>query len=202
MRVLMVLLAVSVAFAQECPTIRVQEDFDLEVYASKRWYVQEQMEVHYLPKEQNNCVFAEYQQLSKNTFWGFNIQVHNYAYDRQQHKSYDSGSFICAKTTEVPAKLNVGPCWFPRISGWTTGAYWVLRHDEDAGYAVIIGGQPTNRSAKGCSTNHGVNNSGLWIFTRAQERDQKVVDLAREATKEFELDLSVLNQVDQTNCTF
>lgn len=203
MKGLLVLLAVTAVMADKaCPEIQVQEDFDLGVFASKRWYIQEQMAVKYLPKEQNSCVYAEYQQLSSPTFWGFDIQVHNFAYERDNNSKHDSGTFICAKTTDVPAKLNVGLCYAPRISGWTTGSYWVLRHDEEAGYAVVIGGQPSLRVEGGCRTGSGVNNAGLWIFTREQKRNEELVEMGRNATLQYDLDLSVLNKVDQTDCTF
>lgn len=92
------------------------------------------------PLEQNNCVYAEYSLFSEKSFWGFDVQVHNYAFDRSKNKGYDSGNFLCAKKTDEPAKLIVGPCIFPIIAGWTTGPYWVLNYDEDMGYALVIGG--------------------------------------------------------------
>ena len=52
----------------------------------------------------------------------------------------DSGDIICAKTTDVPSKLNVGLCYAPRISGWTTGPYWIIEYNEARGYALIAGG--------------------------------------------------------------
>ena len=85
-------------------------------------------------------MYAEYTSFNKKSFWGFDLQVHNEALDRSKNKKYDSGTFICAKKTEEPAKLIVGPCYFPRIAGWTTGPYWVLNYDEAMGYALVIGG--------------------------------------------------------------
>eukprot|EP00438_Fugacium_kawagutii_P001909 Skav218216 [mRNA] locus=scaffold1375:83241:84182:- [translate_table: standard] len=37
------------------------QDFDLSKFISKRWYIQQQMAVNYLPASQNRCVYAEYQ---------------------------------------------------------------------------------------------------------------------------------------------
>lgn len=52
----------------------------------------------------------------------------------------DSGDSICAKTTDVSSKLNVGLCSLPRIGGWTTGPYWVIDYNEPKGYALVAGG--------------------------------------------------------------
>ncbi len=43
-------------------------------YASKPWYIQKQAETHYLKKDFNVCVRAEYERLTKPTFWGYDIQ--------------------------------------------------------------------------------------------------------------------------------
>ena len=101
------------------------------------------MAVKYLPIEQNNCVFADYTPLQKKTFWGFDVKVHNFAYDRAADKVYDSGDLIYAHLTNTPGKLNVGPWFLPEWDGYTTGPYWVLYHNEEQGVGVIVGGQPT-----------------------------------------------------------
>ena len=52
----------------------------------------------------------------------------------------------------------------------------------------------------GCKTGTGVNNSGLWIFTREQTRDNDIVNKVRNVAKSKGFDITVLNDVDQTNC--
>ena len=42
--------------------------------------------------------------------------------------------------------------------------------------------------------------SGLWIFTRAQERDEELVNKVRAFAEDAGIDTSVLNDVDQSNC--
>ena len=37
-------------------------------------------------------------------------------------------------------------------------------------------------AAGGCQGTQGVNGSGLWIFTRSQERDEAVIEQARAVT--------------------
>uniref|UniRef100_A0A7S4NK35 Uncharacterized protein n=1 Tax=Odontella aurita TaxID=265563 RepID=A0A7S4NK35_9STRA len=82
-----------------------------------------------------------------------------------------------------------------------SGPYWVLAYNEEKGYALVSGGQPEVRTKNGlCTVGEGVNDSGLWIFLRSMERDDALIEEARSIAKKFEIDLSILNDVDQTNC--
>merc|ERR1711963_169321 len=75
------------------------------------------------------------------------------------------GGDICAQVPNdnEPAALRVAPCFLPTFLG---GPYWVLDYNEQEGYALISGGQPTIETDQGCKTGDGTNDSGLWIFTR------------------------------------
>ena len=78
-----------------------------------------------------------------------------------------------------------------------------MAYDEDEGYALVSGGQPTEHApdgGEGCSTGTGTNGAGLWIFSRRRERDEQLVQKVRNIAREQGFDLSVLNDVDQTNC--
>merc|ERR1711963_416745 len=96
-----------------------------------------------------------------------------------------------------PAKLRVAPCFLP---SFLAGPYWILAHNEERGYAVVSGGQPTISTPGGCRTGTGTNNAGLWIFTREIFPDEEVVEDAREIAQQKGLDLSVLNTVSHSNC--
>ena len=74
----------------------------------------------------------------------------------------------------------MGPCFLPRIASVTVGPYWVLEYNETEGYALVSGGQPSTPTAGGCVGGTGVNDSGLWIFTRAQQRDPTLVAKVRD----------------------
>jgi len=192
----------SVAFAGgACKQVTTQPDFSLQSFAAKRWYIQQQMPVLYLPASQDYCVYAEYQILSKPTLTGYTVKVHNYAQD-ENGKAHDSGSFICAKVSDAanPAKLEVGPCFLPPVQGITSGPYWVLAYDEAEGYALVSGGQPTIGGKDGCRTGSGVNGAGLWIFTRARLRNEALVQKVRGIASGKGFDLGVLKDVDQTKC--
>merc|ERR1711957_388492 len=181
------------------PGFSSASNFDLDSFVSSRWYIHQQMPVTYLPASQNRCVYAEYKKVSK-TFWGYDVEVHNHAEDvALPHKVHDSGSLICAKIVDAATgKLEVAPCFLPSI---TAGAYWVIDYSESDGYALVSGGPPTHAAPGGCQTGKGVNGSGLWIFTRKQERDGALINQVRDIAAKKGFDLSVLNDVDQTSCT-
>ena len=187
--------------ASQCPPTDFEsiQDFDLDGFISKRWYVQQQMEVKYLPKSENRCVYAEYKLQEKKTFWRYDVAVHNYAEGVQPpHTPYDSGSKLCAKLVDkTRGQLEVAPCFLP---SFLAGPYWVLDYDEAAGYALISGGPPKIATDAGCKTGSSTNNAGLWIFTRKQTRDDALVEKVRTIAAKKGFDLSVLNDVDQSDC--
>jgi lipocalin len=152
----------------------------------------------YLPKEQNWCVYAEYERMDKKSFWGYEVQVHNYAQE-EDGTPHDSGDKICAASADDSdaAKLEVSLCLLPKL---TAGPYWVLEYNEAEGYALVSGGQPTIDTGDGCKSGSGTNNSGLWVFTRGQERDDALVEKVRGLAKDQGFDLSVLRDVDQSAC--
>jgi len=182
------------------------KDFDLGGYISKRWYIQQQMETSYLPKSQNWCVYAEYHRLSdvfwgKKSFWGYDLGVHNHA-EEVDGTIHDSGyQGIMAKIVDAETgKLEVAPRFLPTF---LSGPYWVIAYNEAEGYSLISGGAPKLDGMDNlCKTGSGTNDAGLWIFTRAQRTDEKLVAKVREIAKRKGFDLSVLNQVDQSNCTY
>ena len=90
------------------------------------------------------------------------------------------------------SKLEVAPCFLPK---YFAGPYWIVAYNETEGYALISGGQPTIVTDDGCKSGDGTNNSGLWIFTRSQERDTELVAKVRTIASEAGFDLSVLNDV-------
>lgn len=193
----------------ECPQIEVQEGFDLDDYISAPWYVQQQAVVAYLPEEDFFCVRASYSLVDEpglfgrrrtKTFpWGYSINVENFAQDVNGN---EKGGPLCAyQPGSEAAKLAVAPCFLPRFFA---GDYWVVLHNETEGYALVSGGQPTEESSTNpgkCSTGDGINNSGLWIFTREQKRNETLVTQVRGLAYDLGFDLDVLLDVDQeTGC--
>jgi len=156
------------------------------------------METFYLPKKENYCVSAEYTILKKKTALGYDIKVHNIAYEKSG-KIHDSGDTIYAKIIDAKSgKLEVGTWFLPPA---TAGPYWVIDYDEKEGYALVSGGPPTLEGTNGlCRTGTGVNKAGLWIFTRQQTRNEELVQKARKIAEAKGFDLTVLNDVDQSTC--
>jgi hypothetical protein len=65
----------------------------------------------------------------------------------------------------------------------------------------LAGGAPTHTGTNGtCTTGTGVNGSGLWIFTRKQKRDPIILEKIRAVAQMKGFDLSVLIDIDQTDC--
>jgi len=175
------------------------KNFDLDTFIQSRWYIHQQMPTTFLPATENRCVYADYKMQAKNTLWGYDVSVHNYAEDNAApHKVHDSGTYICAKVVDAPrGKLEVAPCFLPK---YFAGDYWVLDWSEQEGYALISGGAPKNSAEGGCQMGSGATGSGLWIFTRQQKRDEALVQKVRGVAARIGFDLSVLNDVDQTDC--
>jgi len=174
------------------------EDFDLDGFIAKRWYIQQMMETSYLPKSHNWCVYAEYRRLAKKSFWGYDVAVHNHA-EEQDGTIHDSGDKINAKILDQKTgKLEVAPYFLPTF---LAGPYWVIDYSEAEGYALISGGAPTESGKDGlCKTGSGTNNAGLWIFSRAQKTDINLVGKVRGIAQSKGFDLSVLNQIDHSSC--
>jgi len=189
----------------ECAIVEAVTDFDLEAYASAPWFVHQLAVNSYSPIENNFCVTAEYTIKEQPSRKGYTVTVDNTA---QNALGKTSGGKLCAYQTEAEdiGKLAVAPCWLPKFAA---GDYWVIAYeesDEEAGtdgYALISGGQPTipaPEGLEGCRTGDGRNQSGLWIFSRNPERSEELIATVRAIAVEKGFDVSVLNDVDQTNC--
>merc|ERR1712039_673564 len=165
--------------------------FDLAQYASRPWFIQQQAATLYLPKAQNYCVSARYTVLQKKTLLGYDIKVRNVAYEKDG-KIHDSGDLIYAKIIDAKSgKLEVAPSFLPT---GLAGDYWVIVYDESAGYALVSGGAPKIDGQGGlCRTGTGVNQAGLWIFTRQQARNEALVQKVRGIAAGKGFDTSVLN---------
>lgn len=157
------------------------------------------METEYLPKSENYCVFAEYNLRERRTLLGYDIDVHNQA-QTKDGKVVDSGNLLNAQIVdEKRGKLVVGPYFVPPF---LAGPYWVVEYSEAEGYALISGGAPTLEGNDGkCRTGRGVNDSGLWIFLRKEERDEALVAKVRALAEAKGFDVNVLNDVYHSHCT-
>jgi len=196
-------LLLTCAFGTQCPPQdfntqgALSGGFDLKWYTSAKWYAQAQMAISYLPEDYFRCVSAEYTLLDKPTLFGYNLKVSNHAEDKDG-KALGPLTEICAKIVDENAgKAEVSPCFLPKA---LAGPYWIEAFDQEAGWALVSGGPPTIEGTNGCMTGTGTNNSGLWIFTRKQERDDALVQKIKGIAAAKGFDVSVLKDTDQTNC--
>eukprot|EP00547_Thalassionema_nitzschioides_P000140 CAMPEP_0194212590 /NCGR_PEP_ID=MMETSP0156-20130528/12646_1 /TAXON_ID=33649 /ORGANISM="Thalassionema nitzschioides, Strain L26-B" /LENGTH=262 /DNA_ID=CAMNT_0038940457 /DNA_START=54 /DNA_END=840 /DNA_ORIENTATION=+ len=183
--------------SEECPIVDGVADFDIDEYAAKPWYSHQQAENSYSPLEDNFCVRAQYTVRESSTFFGYTVNVANEA---QNSIGAEREGNLCAYQTDAAkSKLAVAPCFLPKFFA---GPYWVVVYNEEEGYALISGGQPTIPSYDGddfigCKTGTGINNSGLWIFSRSQTRNETLISTVRDIAVEKGFDVTVLNDVDQ-----
>jgi len=194
---------VSCQQVKECKEVSTQEKFVLSDYVANPWYIHMQAETLYSPQNQNYCVRAQYLERRLPSFlWRYTVNVQNQARVGSTDGQLVGGP-LCAYNTDKsdPAKLAVAPCWLPQKSA---GDYWVIRYNEDEGYAIISGGQPTIPSGNGlCKTGTGVNQSGLWFFSRSPIRNETLIThLTDIAQNEEGFDTSVLSSVDQVGCVY
>lgn len=189
--------------APQCPPAgfdtqgALKNDFDLSWYTKEKWHIQQQMVISYLPADYFSCVTADYTVLNTTTFLGYNIEVKNHA-ENADGKALGPLTTICAKTVdEKEGKFDVSPCFLPTF---LAGKYWVVAYDKEEDWALVSGGPPSIQAENGCTTGTGTNNSGLWIFTRRQKRDEAVITKIRNIAKKLGFDVSVLKDVDQMKC--
>lgn len=197
-----------------CLTVETAPNVDLDAFVSQPWYVQQQAENTYTLRDYDQCVTAQYVQKGYKTFWGYDIGVYNVARNAAGEEMVGE---LCASTSttkgESSGKLQVAPCFLPK---WFAGPYWIVDYQEDPvdGYALISGGQPTtivpssqddddveaedcglDGTSPCCKTGDGVNNSGLWIFTRQANATQELVETVRQIAKQKGFATSVLFNV-------
>jgi apolipoprotein D and lipocalin family protein len=177
-----------------CKTVTTVDNFDLDTYVSKPWYIHEQAVNTYSPLEQFYCVRAKYTVRDAANFWRYSVNVDNYAQDANGNSF---GGPLCAyPTRQAASKLAVAPCFLPRF---LAGPYWIVAYNEAQGYALISGGQPTIPTSNGlCKTGEGVNGAGLWIFSRSPIRNETLVSTVRDIATNAGYDTSVLLPVNHT----
>jgi lipocalin len=205
MSVLAMMTSSVTANGSSCLDVETVQDFDLTKYVSKPWYVQQQAENTYSTKEYSRCVTAQYVEKGYNTLWKYNIGVYNYAEDIN---GSSIGGDLCASPVKGKSgKLQVAPCFLPKSFA---GPYWVVAYNEKEGYALISGGRPKyevedsgcgdDGTSSCCKTGDGINNSGLWIFTRNQNPDKSLIKKVRAIATKKGFSTSVLFDVDHTDC--
>ena len=165
-----------------CDKIELQKNPKINIteYIRKSWYIQQQQINGYQSKNDLYCVVATYNidNYSKVPFFnGTVLSVYNYA-NRNKVNGYslNNSTVLCARQKNIaePEKLLVAPCFLPNLFG---GPYWILKAGPSSNnyeWAIVIGGQPSVRINNTCTTKeYGINNSGLWIFSRKKKLENE-----------------------------
>ena len=211
----LLMLATTTTFACNCTNVQPMSEINITEYARKTWYIQRQQINGYQSENQLYCVAATYNidNHSKVPFFkGKVLTVYNYAnQDKVNGMSLGSNnSYLCARVpnkTET-GKLIVAPCFLPNIFG---GPYWVLYAGPDPDnyqWAIVIGGQPTycptnTTNTIPCTTHEtGINNSGLWIFSRERVMDDKIIENVITYLNSIGIYTGLLKDVEQKGCNY
>lgn len=182
-----------------CKLVSTVPDFDIDAFAGK-WYIHQQQETENLPIEENYCAVSEYTVLDTPTDLGWTITADNEAQDVDG--GVTAGSLCLNQPNDELSKLGIAPCFLPTSFG---GPFWIIAFDEEAGSALLSGGQPLipadpeDPAGSGCR-NDGELDSGLYILSRSPSRDEDLIDTLRTIAEDEGFDISVLNDVDHTNC--
>lgn len=187
-----------------CHQLTPLKKVNLKKYMSAPWYAQKQQPQWYQPVTDLKCVSARYEPLKKGSAGlnnGWEIDVINKAQTLVSGGD-TAGDDLCAKQVEG-GKLAVAPCFLSSDAG---GDYWILAYDEKKGMVIVSGGQPdvpTRLGSKGqqlCSWAGALTNKGLWLMTRAQNPDPKLVEEMVVMAEGMGIDVGLLLPVDQTHC--
>jgi lipocalin len=189
-------------------------EFDLEEYIRLSWFIQKQQVNPYQSENQLFCTAATYSMSKKND--GF-LEVDNYSNNDMVNgpvqSSDDNSAFsnLCGKQVDG-GKLSVAPCAFKDLWDTVAGPYWVLAVGDDYEWAIVSGGQPNQPypSASNptlCTTKEGssfldTNGSGLWLFTREQERDATTIETMENALLAMGVYTGNLKDVTQEGCGY
>jgi hypothetical protein len=181
-------------------------------YTRATWYVQEQQVNGYQTPNDLFCVTATYElenAPSVPQFDGVVIGVYNYAnrggINQNVPIDYPTSPGLCAREVDplFPSKLAVAPCFVPNRFA---GPYWVIALGGDAGnyeWALVSGGEPTVPLEDGCTTSlSGLNDSGLWIFSRDQVLAPEKLAAAHQAAADVGISLAQMIVVPQVGCNY
>jgi apolipoprotein D and lipocalin family protein len=201
------------------------KQFALEKFVDEPWYSLRQLPVAYQPRDQFNCVFADYGIDTRKSFrcrvfgWAFDcndpdaITVFNSARDGSATGRAVSVNFKATipDPDNNPAKAYVGPKFLPNVLRQDTN-YWVaavgryneltgLGSEPDSGlydWAIITTGAPESTGKNGLCYSNG----GMWFFSRRPVPPNGTIAAMETIAAGLKLDTSVLEPVNQDGCDY
>jgi hypothetical protein len=214
-RLISLLSTIPYAFSQPpCKIVQSLEDnqFDLDMFISKKWYSHQQIPSAFNPVEIFYCVTAEYSLLDPSNpidtqplANGYSVKVLNTAKDVDGNV-FTSDDPLLATGGPAPGPLCAGSFTDGKVSEITvnfcplpaagiSSNYWVVAYDEDDGMALIAGGQ-TNIPTENGLCKYASPFAGVWIFSRSPERNEAMIQKYRNiAMNDNGIDLSSLADV-------
>lgn len=202
--VVLLLAAMTMQVMAGCPTVSTVPNFNLTEYIRASWYINAQQINGYQSKDDLYCVTATYNIDSPARtvpfFSGEVVSVYNYANKGAVNGSPEgsaNGTVLCARIPDSknPSSLLVAPCFLPNF---LAGPYLVIAVDPEYNWAVVSGGQPTVQYSDGCTTaESGINDTGLWIFTREPVANPGYINAAKTALVKLGYTLQRLLTVPQ-----
>jgi len=197
----------------QCPKVSPVENFDVDRYIEKTWYIQKQQVNPYQKENQLYCVTATYSKIEGSDY----ISVDNYANnDEVNGESQTGNSFfsdLCSKQMKAgTGKLAVAPCFLNQLGIFDllAGPYWVIDIAEDYSWAIVSGGQPKEVKQEDpilCTTKEGdsfldTNGSGLWLFTRDQIASTEAIAEMEQRLNDMGVFTGSLKPVTQDGCNY
>jgi len=160
----------------------------------------------YLERDSFYCTAATYNLEGAKVplFSGDVVTVYNYANLNEVNGPNQNANnmTLCARAVNASdySQLAVAPCFLPNLAA---GPYWVLAKADDYEWAIVIGGQPTEEFDDGCTTKQvGVNNAGLWLFSRAPVASKETIQTMHSILEGKGIARSQLYPVAQEGCEY
>lgn len=200
-----------------CSKIDTPDDFDVDKYIEKSWYVQRQQTNTYQPEDDLFCIVARYDRDGQRQWGRKAITVRNYANKGAVNGPSPNGDFkLCATPRfrfRKPAQLVVAPCYIPSSLG---GDYWVVAFEPNYEWAIITAGQPDQEGQ--CSVDGSLctlrqdcrigflpctgNGQGLWFFTRERFPDPSVIAAMEEKAAQLGICTAAMKDVVHEGCNY
>ena len=202
---------------EHCSRIDTPDDFDLDTYIEKSWYIQRQQTNTYQPESDLYCIVATYNKEGKRQWGRKAVTVRNYANKGAVNGPSPSADMILCATPRFrfrkPAQLRVAPCLVPVTLG---GDYWVVAFEPNYEWAIVTGGQPDQKGE--CSADESLctlrtdcnvgflpcvgNGQGLWFFTRDQNPAPAVLTAMENKAAELGICTANMKEVVHTGCNY
>lgn len=204
-------------FNNGCAKIDTPDDFDVDLYIEKSWYIQRQQTNTYQPTDDLFCIVTRYDKESEKQ-WGRNaVTVRNYANRGEVNGPSPSEDMILCATPRYrnrkPAELRVAPCFLPASFG---GDYWVVAFEPNYDWAIVTGGQPDQKGE--CDEDESLctlrtdcsigflpcvgNGQGLWFFTRERFPSSEVLDAMDAKAAELGICTANMKDVVHEGCNY